>query len=103
MFFRRTEGGIDLDIRLTPRGGRDAIDGVRASSDGKQYLAARVRAVPEKGAANAALEKLVAATLGVAKSAVSVTSGHTSRLKTVHVEGDPDDLAHAVAELTGKR
>ncbi len=46
----RTEpGGILLDIRLTPRGGRDAVDGAATLSDGRRVLTARVRAVPERG------------------------------------------------------
>jgi uncharacterized protein YggU (UPF0235/DUF167 family) len=53
----------------------------RRSGDGKAVLAARVRAVPEDGAANAALEKLLAKAAGCRQVAVSVTSGHTQRVK----------------------
>jgi uncharacterized protein YggU (UPF0235/DUF167 family) len=58
-----------------------------------------VRAVPEKGAANAALEKLLAKALGLPASTVSVVAGGTSRLKTVRVPGDPASLAAAVERL----
>ena len=91
--------GIDIRVRLTPKGGADRIDGVTTLSDGNRVLAARVRAVPEKGAANAALEKLVARALGVARATVSVASGHKARLKTVHVSGNAKDLIGALAAL----
>ncbi|NJL07406.1 MAG: hypothetical protein HC900_03440 [Methylacidiphilales bacterium] len=53
--WRAVGDGITLSVRLTPRGGRDALDGLAELSDGRRVLAARVRAVPEAGAANAAL------------------------------------------------
>lgn len=91
--------GIDLFVRLTPKAAHDRLEGVEAAADGRRYLKARVRAVPEKGAANAALEKLVAKALGIATSAVSVSAGATARLKRLHVGGDPTSLAEAVVRL----
>ncbi len=61
-----------LFVRLTPRGGRDAIDGIETLSDGRAVLAVRVRAVPENGRANAALEKLLAESLGYPARLVQV-------------------------------
>jgi uncharacterized protein YggU (UPF0235/DUF167 family) len=91
--------GLDIAVRLTPRGGRDAIEGVETLADGRSVLKARVRAAPEKGAANAALETLIAKLLGVPKTAVAVTAGATSRLKGVRVQGDPDALARSLQRL----
>jgi len=96
-WFRRREDGIDLFVRLTPRAGSDSIDGVAADAAGRCHLAVRVRAVPEKGAANTALERLLAARLRLGRSAVEVVAGQTSRLKTVRVTGDADALAAAAA------
>jgi uncharacterized protein YggU (UPF0235/DUF167 family) len=73
-------------VRLTPRGGADRIDDTVTDAAGTPRLAVRVRAVPEKGAANESLERLLARTLGVPASAVAVTAGHASRAKTVSVE-----------------
>jgi hypothetical protein len=87
--FRAEEGGIALHIRLTPKGGRDALEGPLTGADGKVSLAARVRAVPENGAANAALIALLAKEFGVNKSAVTIVAGHAARLKTVRIAGDP--------------
>lgn len=53
-----------------------------------RMLAVRVRAVPEKGLANRALEKLIARWLDVPASSVKVTTGETSRIKTVSITGD---------------
>jgi uncharacterized protein YggU (UPF0235/DUF167 family) len=65
-------------------------------------MRARVRAVPQDGEANAALERLVAKSLGVPKSAVAVVAGHKQRIKQVKVNGDPARLATAVAALLSR-
>jgi uncharacterized protein YggU (UPF0235/DUF167 family) len=100
LFYRLDETGAVLDIRLTPKGGRDGIDAVAALADGRQVLLARVRAAPEKGAANAALELLIAKRLDWPRSAVSILSGHTSRLKRARVDGDPQEIAKRLASFT---
>lgn len=96
--YRSEEGGLILFIRLTPKGGRDALDGVEESADGKVWLKVRVRAVPEDGKANAALEALLAKVFGISKSAVSVIGGHTARNKQVEIKGDSETL---IATLDG--
>ena len=85
---------IRLTIRLTPSGGRDAIEGIETDAAGTRYLKARVRAVPEDGKANKALIELVAKRFGVPKSAVSVISGETARKKILRIDGNPEDLRH---------
>ncbi|RWD61102.1 MAG: DUF167 domain-containing protein [Mesorhizobium sp.] len=100
-FFRPRLDGIDLYVRLTPKAALDRIEGVETTADGRSHLKARVRAVPENGAANAALERLVAKALGVPGSAVSVVAGGASRLKTVRVLGDAAALVKSVEALSG--
>ena len=68
------------------------------SFDGAAVLAARVRAPPEAGRANQALEKLIAKWLGVPPSSVSVAHGGKARLKQVKVEGAADRLTQLIAE-----
>ena len=99
--FRLRPDGLDLFVRLTPKAAIDRLEGFEATADGRGHLKARVRAVPEKGAANAALEKLVARALSLPASSVSVSAGGTSRLKVLHVGGDPVALAKAVRALIG--
>ena len=86
--FTPCDGGLLVSVRLTPRGGRDAIDGIKQLSDGRAVLKARVRAIPEDGAANAALVKLFARACGCPASAVSLVSGATSRIKTLKIVGE---------------
>ncbi|MBA8878002.1 DUF167 family protein [Phyllobacterium myrsinacearum] len=98
-FFRKERDCITLFVRLTPKSARDAIEGVEETDDGRAHLKARVRAVPEDGKANAALEKLLAKWLGVAVRDVSIGAGATSRLKQIKVSGDPEALAVKLAAL----
>jgi uncharacterized protein YggU (UPF0235/DUF167 family) len=97
--------GLDILVRLTPKASVDAIDGIKSAADGAVYLAVRVRAVPEKGAANAALERLLADWLDLPKRAVSVVAGSTSRLKTVRLTGDTAEIIKSVetAILLGRQ
>ena len=99
--FRLRDDGIDLFVRLTPKAALDRIDGVEVTGDGRSHLKIRVRAVPENGAANAALARLVAKAIGVPASSVSVVAGHTSRLKTLRILGDGAELAKSVEALSG--
>ena len=48
-------------------------------------------AAPVDGEANGALIKLIAKALAVAKSAVTVVSGETARVKTLEIEGMTQD------------
>lgn len=80
-------GSARLVVRLTPRGGRDAIDGWIRDADGAPCLKVRVSAPPVEGAANAALEKLIAATLKVPGGAVKVVAGHQARVKRLEIAG----------------
>lgn len=83
---------LRLFVRLTPNGGRDAIDGIETGADGESHLKARVCAVPEKGKANKALIALLAKSLRIPKSSLSVISGDTARKKILRIDGDPEDL-----------
>ncbi len=84
----RRAAGVVFRVRLTPKGGRDALEGWTKASDGTSHLKARVRAVPEDGKANAALIALLAHALGIARSALAIASGEKARLKTVAATGD---------------
>jgi uncharacterized protein YggU (UPF0235/DUF167 family) len=65
---------------------------------GACVLKARVRAVPEAGRANDALETLIAKWLGVPPSTVTVAHGGKSRLKQVAIGGDAEALSRLIAE-----
>jgi uncharacterized protein YggU (UPF0235/DUF167 family) len=97
--WRVTPDGVVVACRLTPKGGRDAVDGVMVMSDGTAVLACRVRAPPEDGRANEALCHLIARATGAPASKVRILAGTKSRLKQVAVDGAPDGLAAALARL----
>jgi uncharacterized protein (TIGR00251 family) len=86
--YRLSPSGLSLFVRVTPNAGRDSIEGIEVRDDGGAVLRLRVSAVPDKGKANAAVVAMIAKALGVPKSAVSVVSGETARLKTLDVVGD---------------
>ena len=95
--------GVFVDVRLTPRGGRDAIEAIEKRADGRAVLKARVRAVPSDGEANAALCRLVADTLNVAPRDVTIAAGATSRIKRVLIRGQAGAIVAALRRLTSKQ
>ncbi len=97
--WRVEAGGLALTVRLTPRGGRDAIDGVERLADGRSVLKARVRAAASEGEANAALVELIAKALGVARRDVTLVAGATARVKTVRVAGAGATLAAILEKI----
>jgi uncharacterized protein len=96
----QTADGVTLDVRLTPRGGRDAIEGFERRADGRTVLKARVRAAPFEGQANDALCRLVAHELGIAPRAVEIAAGEGARIKRLRIAGDPRRLAEILDRLS---
>ena len=101
--WRTSTAGISIALRVTPRGGRDDIDGIEQLSDGRSVLKVRVRAIADGGEANRAVLTLLAKSLGVPKANVRLLSGATSRQKQVAVDGDPARLGEALRQLTSAR
>jgi uncharacterized protein YggU (UPF0235/DUF167 family) len=73
---------VRFAVRLTPRAAGDRVDGV---VDG--VLRARVGAPAVEGAANAALIRMIATELAVARRDVRIVAGASSRQKLVVVDG----------------
>jgi uncharacterized protein len=94
--WRALPDGLAVIVRATPKGGRDAIDGIAHLSDGQVALRVRVRAAPADGEANDALTRVIAGAAGVPPSAVKLLQGAAGRLKTFRVVGDPVKLAAAL-------
>ena len=76
-----------VEVRVVPRASRNELAGF----DETGRLKVRLTAPPVEGAANQALIKLFAKRLGVARSAVTVVRGETSRNKLVEIDGLSDD------------
>jgi uncharacterized protein (TIGR00251 family) len=101
--WRYSTSGITASLRVTPRGGRDDIDGIETLADGRSVVKVRVRSPAEGGEANRAVTELLARVLGVPKKSVHLKSGATSRLKQVAVDGDPKRLGEVLRTLTAAR
>ena len=91
--------GLIVTVRLTPKGGRDAIDGIETLSNAHTVLKVRVRAAPFEGEANAALGRVLAKALGVPPTRVEIVGGATSRIKRVKVSGDAAALGAALEKI----
>jgi uncharacterized protein (TIGR00251 family) len=101
--WRFSPAGISVSLRVTPRGGRDDIDGVETLANGRSVVKVRVRAIAEGGEANRAVMELLADALGVPKRSVRLLSGATSRMKQVAVDGDPVRLGEVLRSLVAAK
>jgi uncharacterized protein YggU (UPF0235/DUF167 family) len=87
---------LRLTIRVTPKGGRDAVDGWATDDAGRPILKVRVSAAASDGAANAAVVALIAKSLKRPRSAVRIAAGETSRVKRLEIDGvDATDMIDA--------
>jgi uncharacterized protein len=98
-----TTGGAALAMRLTPKGGCDAIDGLQVLPDGRPALVVRVCEAPANGEANTALIRLVAKAVGVPPRDVALVSGATGRLKRLLISGDGPTLVAALEKIVPPR
>jgi uncharacterized protein YggU (UPF0235/DUF167 family) len=96
--WRQVGDALELRVRLTPKAASDDICGLAETPEGIA-IKARVRALPADGAANAAVEKLVAKWLGIPKTAVSVAHGGKSRVKVLAIRGDMSSLTQRLEHL----
>lgn len=94
-----TASGVALSVRLTPKGGRDDIDGIETLADGRAVLKARVRAAPSEGEANQALCRLIAKAMGVPPRDISLIAGATARIKRLAISGDAPTLIAALEKI----
>lgn len=74
--------GVRIRVRVTPRAGRDQIDGLREGA-----LRVRLAAPPVEGRANEALVRLLARALGLPPRDVRVVRGETAREKLIEIDG----------------
>ncbi len=96
-FWRALADGIEIAVRATPRGGRDAVESVVSDASGAHWLAVRVSVPPDGGRANDAVCKLIAFHFGVRGRDVTLVSGAAARLKRIRISGDPAKLSVVAA------
>lgn len=88
MPFKIHTSGLTVAIRLTPNARNTGFGGLMDVADNKTALKVSINAVPEDGKANKELIAFLAKSWKLPKSALSILSGHTSRLKIILIEGD---------------
>lgn len=97
--YRGTPTGIEVRLRVTPNAKINRIETIEQRDDGTAVLRVRVNAVPDKGKANKAVITLIAKTLGIAKTAITIKSGETARLKTIAIIGNTAGLMENMAQF----
>ena len=101
-FYELMDEGLRIFVRATSAAAKNEISGIWNGANGEQRLAVKVSAAPDKGKANDAIVKLLAKRFGLPKSSLSIMSGETSRLKSIAIAGDCDELVAMVNVLTGE-
>lgn len=94
--WRPVAGGIELAVKVTPKAGKKAVEGVVTDAAGQPWLALKVTPPADAGKANRAVLALLAEALDVPASHVTLTAGAGARLKRITVAGDPAALAAKV-------
>lgn len=94
--WRPSRDGVALAVRLTPKSSTDTVVGIEASAAGPR-LAVKVRAIPDKGEANAALLAVLAKWLRLPKSRFELAAGGKSRSKTVAIAGDGAEITQLLS------
>jgi hypothetical protein len=89
------DGGVVITVHAQPGAGRSEVVGRHGDA-----LKIRVAAPPEKGRANDAITALLAETLGVPATSVSLTSGEKARSKRFTVTDLELDAAIGALERT---
>ena len=92
------EDGLVLRLYVQPGAKVSALVGVKETGDGLR-LKIKLKARAIEGQANAALVELLAEHLRLPKSAVSLQSGSTARLKTIHLRGQGPQLLSKISQL----
>jgi uncharacterized protein len=73
---------VIFSVKVVPRSSKTAIAGLLGG-----MLKVKLAAAPEKGKANESLVEFLAGTLGVKRNTITITSGHTSPVKTIQISG----------------
>lgn len=97
--WREGRGSDVLLVRVTPRASKDGITGLHQGPEGQVSLAIKVTAVPDKGRANKAVIDVLAKAARLPRSAFTIVSGETNRMKSILVAGSTERLQGLIASL----
>jgi uncharacterized protein (TIGR00251 family) len=101
-FWRILSDGLEIAVRVTPKGGRDAVEGIVLDSAGTPWLLVRVSTPPDQGKANQAVIKTLAGQFNVRSSQLVLVNGASARLKRLGISGNPDALAALAMKIEDK-
>jgi uncharacterized protein (TIGR00251 family) len=86
IFTATQDGAIQFAVRVSPRSSRQAVEGLIRDETGAKFLKIAVNAPPEDGKANKEVLALLAKTIGIAKSRLSLVSGESARKKVIRLD-----------------
>jgi len=89
---------FEIRIKVVPKSSTNEIVGWE-----NQELKIRLRALPEKGRANAELIQFLAKTFQIAKSQIELTLGNTSRHKRLLLHGMKEEVFLKMIEVYGEK
>jgi uncharacterized protein (TIGR00251 family) len=91
LYYEKSKNGIYLKVKVVPRASRDEVLGIVGNR-----VKVAVKAAPQKGEGNAAVEKVIAAFFSLKKASCSVVFGYKSTLKTVFIASNVVDVDAAL-------
>ncbi len=74
-----------LRIKVIPNSNTNEIKEIMTDDSGEETIKIKIKAVPEKGKANAELIKFLSKELEIKKSNISILSGKTDRIKLIKI------------------
>ncbi|MDR2794615.1 MAG: DUF167 domain-containing protein [Holosporaceae bacterium] len=89
--YEKSKNGVYLKVKVVPKASRNEVLGLSGDR-----IRVAVRAVPQNGEANEALEDVIASFLNVGRSNCSVTFGRRSSQKIIFVAADVENKIKAV-------
>lgn len=100
--FKQTSGGVCLYVKVTPKAAQNRIGKLLPASDNSAIqLKIYVTAAAEDGKANSAVIELLAKQLGIARSLISITSGHIQHSKTCLIRDNSPQVFLALRSMCG--
>ena len=81
------EGEVVFKVQVVPRSSRSEVVGEHNGA-----LRVKIAAPPVDGAANEELVRVLAKTFDVSRSAVTIVSGQTGKVKQISIKGRTNDV-----------
>jgi len=94
-WFEEKDGDIIINLRIIPRAGKSAIQGLHGDA-----LKIRIQAPPVEGKANQALVKFLSKHWNIPRSDIKILSGVTGRNKRIRLRHPPDSLKQQLQSIT---